>query len=415
MNERIRKLMEQRAQAVTAMRAMLDKADAEKRDLTGEEENTYTQHDKDVDRFTKEIQREQRLMQMESEQRESANGERNPARSRQPGANQQPEQRDATDTDEYRRAMLRYMITGAAGGELRMDPRGEETRSILGVSLTGSDATGAVLAPANLERSLLADLADINVVRRLADVRSSNSDVEIPYVSQHTTAYMVEEGADFTASTPKFEKLTMGAHKAGALSYVTTEAMQDMFVDMEAFIRSDFSRAFAKLEEQQFISGTGTKQPSGILTGGTQALTTASATALTSDELLELIYAVPEEYRRNGTFITSNSAIKAIRKLKTNDGQYLWQPGMKDGQPDMLMGYRLHTSDAMPNMAAGAKAVIFGDLKQYRILDRRGLYFQRLNEIAATSGQVGFLAFRRYDARVMKPQALQYITMKTSG
>lgn len=415
MNERMRNLMDRRAAAVKAMRDLLDKADAEKRDLTGEEENTYTQHDHDVDKLTAEIQREQRMIDLEAEQRQSANGDRNPQQRRQPGTGIQTEQRDATDTAEYRQAMLRYMVTGSIGSELRTDVRSGEIRSILGVSLTGTSATGAVMAPAQLERSLLADLADINAVRGAADVRSSDSDVDIPYVDTHATAYMVDEGADFTSTTPKFGKKTMKAYKAGALTYVTVEAMQDMLLDMEAFIRDDFSRAFAKLEEGQFISGTGTKQPSGILTGGTSALTAASSTALTTDELLDLVYAVPAEYRRNGRFLMADGTIKAIRKLKDSDGRYLWQPALQGGQPDTLLGYRLMTSDSMPAMAASAKPVIFGDFKQYRILDRRGLYFQRLNEIAAPSGQVGFLAYRRYDGQVMHANALKYITMKASA
>lgn len=411
MNERIRQMMEQRARSVAAMRALLDAADAEKRSLTAEEQNTYNQHDADVDRLTADIQREERLHALETEQRESANGGRNPQQRRQPGATGASEQRDATDTAEYRSAMLRYMITGRVGNELRTDMLRGEARSILGVSLTGDGATGAVLAPTVLERSLLADLANHNVVRSMADVRSSESDVDIPYASQHVTAYMVDEGADIPASTPKFSKLNMSAFKAAALSYVSVEAMQDVFVDMEAFIRDDFSRAFASLEEQQFISGTGVKQPSGILTGGTSALTAASATELTADELLDLIYAVPAEYRRKGAFLMADATIGQIRKLKTENGQYLWQPGLKEGEPDKLLGYRLETSDCMPAAKTGNKAVIFGDFKQYRILDRKGLYFQRLNEIAATSGQVGFLAYRRYDAKVMHSNALQYITM----
>ena len=246
-------------------------------------------------------------------------------------------------------------------------------------------------------------------------MRSSNSDVEIPYTTQHTVAYMIDEGADFTARAPKFAKMAMSAYKAGALSYVTVEAMQDMFVNMEQFIRDDYSRAFASLEEQQFISGTGSKQPTGILTGGTSALTAASSAAITADEVMDLIYAVPAEYRRKGAFLMADQTVKLLRKLKSNDNQYIWQPGLKEGQPDTLLGYKVHTSDQMPLAAAGNKAMIFGDFKQYRILDRRGLYFQRLNEIAATSGQVGFLAYRRYDAKVMKPKALQYITMKAQG
>ena len=412
MNERIRQMMEQRARSVAAMRALLDAAQAENRSLTAEEENTYNQHDADVDRLTNDINREQRLYELEAEQRESANGARNPQQRHQPGGG--TEQRETTDSAEYRHAMLRYMITGQVGNELRMDSFSGEQRSILGVSLTGSGATGAVLAPAHMDRSLLTDLANINVVRRLADVRSASSDVDIPYTSQHAVAYMMDEGADFTASTPKFNKVTMGAFKAGALSYVTVEAMQDMFIDMEAFIRDDFARAFAVLEEQQFISGTGAKQPTGILTGGTSALTAAGAAAITADEIMDLVYAVPAQYRKKGTFLMADPTVKLLRKLKSNDNQYIWQPGLKEGQPDTLLGYKLETSDSMPVAAAGAKPVIFGDFKQYRILDRKGLYFQRLNEIAATSGQVGFLAYRRYDAKVLQPKALQYITMKSA-
>lgn len=414
MNERIKKLMEERARAIAAQRALLDAADAEKRELTAEEENTYTQYDKDVDRLDAEIKREERLAQREAELRESANGERNPARDRQPGERREAEHRDMTDSQEYRQAMLNYLVTGANNG-LRVDASGnDEMRSILGISITGTGATGGVLAPSHLERSLLEDIKAENVVRSLADVRSSTSDVEIPYASGHTQAYMIDEGANFTASTPTFAKIGFSAYKAGALTYVTHEAMQDMFIDLEAWLRSDFAEAFATLEEGQFISGTGTKQPTGILTSGTEALKAAATTAITADEIIDLVYALNQKYRKKGAFLMNDKTIKLIRKLKSNDNQYIWQPGLQQGQPDRLLGYPLHTSSAMPEATAGNKAVIFGDFKQYRILDRRGLYFQRLIEIAATSGQVGFLAYRRYDGKLLHADALKFITMKAS-
>lgn len=414
MNEKLKKLLEQRAAAITAQRALLDKADEEKRDLTSEEEGTYQKYDSELDALDKKISRERSLIAREEEMRASENGDRNPQRDHQPGANGAEHRGNPTDSAEYRQAMLRYMIGGQMSDVLKTDPRGSEARTILGVSLTGTGATGGVLAPTELEKNLLAELADQNVVRGLADVRSSSSDVEIPYTASHTIAYMVDEGADFTASTPSFDKKTFGAHKAGALSYVTFEALADMFINTEAFIREDFGRAFAKLEEQQFIAGTGTKQPSGILTGGTSAFTSAGATAITADELIDLVYAVPAGYRKNGTFLMNDSTIKLIRKLKSSDQQYIWQPGLQAGQPDRLLGYAIATSDSMPAVAAGAKAVAFGDFKQYRILDRVGLYFQRLNEIAATSGQVGFLAYRRYDAKLLHADAIKFITQKAS-
>jgi HK97 family phage major capsid protein len=110
----------------------------------------------------------------------------------------------------------------------------------------------------------------------------------------------------------------------------------------------------------------------------------------------------------------ADSTILKLRKLKGNDGQYLWQPGLVAGQPDILLSHPLYTSDTMPAAEAGKKAVLFGDFKRYRILDRKGLYFQRLNEIAALNGQVGFLAYRRYDGALLNTDAIKTLTMKSA-
>lgn len=410
MNERIRKLMEKRANALTNARALLDKASGEERELTAEEKGQYEGYDHEIDQLTEDIQREERLAQRETEARESANGGVNPNRERQPGG---AENRtvDVTDRTEYRQSVLRYLIAGQNDGVASFDRAGGETRTILGVSLSGSSATGGILAPTALERTLLDFSDNYNVMRSLASVRSSNSDVDIPYSSAGTTAYHIAEGADFTASTPAFAKLTMKAYKAGALSVVTNEAMQDMFIDMESWIRDDFGTAFAALEETDFVNGTGSSQPRGVLLDATAAITAASATAVTADELFDLQHALKRKFRNNASWLMKDSTIKLIRKLKDANGQYLWQPGLMAGKPDMLLGNPIHTTDEMPAATAGNKAIAFGDFKWYRVLDRRGLYIQRLNELYATSGQVGFLAYRRYDARLLDANAVQLITM----
>jgi len=412
MNERIRTLMEKRAKALFDARALLNLADAEKRDLTSEEEQQYTGFDQEYDRLSGEIAREERVSAREAELRGSANGRENPQQLRPIGSNVE-ERSEATETREYRQSLMRYMAFGQNDGALRVDRRAEnsELRSILGTSITGVGASGGILAPAAMERTLLDEIQKQNVVRALADVRASNSDVEMPYATAHTTAYLIAEGADFTASTPAFAKKTMKAFKVGALSYVTNEAMQDMFIDIEAWIRDDFGRAFAELEETHFLTGAGTTQPRGILTDATLGKTAASATAFTADELLDLVYSLNQKYRKVGSFLMNDSSLVKLRKLKSGDGQYIWQPSLLDGQPDRLLGHALYTSDTMPEMTTGNKAVLFGDFKKFRVLDRRGLYFQRLNEIAATSGQVGFLAYRRYDSMLIDTAAIKYIQM----
>lgn len=415
MNEKIRTWMEQRAAALAKARAILDAAEAENRDLTADEQQKYDGYNAEYDSLTAKINREQALAEREAEVARSANGEQNPARSQQPG--RAGESRgDATDSAEYRRSLLRYMAYGVVDAGLRTDARGgTELRDILGVSLGGEGATGGVLAPATMERALLDEVKKQNAMRQLADVRSSGSDVEIPYVTTHTQAYLVAEGANFVASTPAFDKKTLKAYKVGALSYITHEALQDMFLDMEAWIREDFGTAFADLEEDHFINGTGTNMPAGVLKDAMKGIDAASANAITADELLDLLYSVNQKYRTRGVWLMHDSTVLKLRKLKDNNGQYLWQPSIQDGQPDRLLSRPLYTSDAMPEIGAGKKVILFGDFKRYRILDRRGLYFQRLNEIAAASGQVGFLAYRRYDGALLNTDAVKYLVMKSGG
>ena len=414
MTEKIRTWMEQRATALTQARAILDGAYAENRDLNADEQQRYDGFNAEYDALTAKINREQALADREADASRSANGDQNPNRGQQPGRTGET-RADATDAAEYRRSLLRYMAYGVQDAGLRTDANGgAELRDVLGVSLGGAGATGGVLAPAVMERALLDEIKKQNVIRQLADVRSSGSDVEIPYATAHTKAYLVAEGADFTASTPAFDKKTMKAYKVGALAYITHEAMQDMFLDMEAWIREDFGTAFADLEEEHFLTGTGATMPSGLIPNATLGVTAAAAAALTADELLDLMYAVNQKYRSRSAWLMNDSTVLKLRKLKGSDGQYLWQPSIQDGQPDRLLSRPLYTSDTMPEAAAGNAAVLFGDFKRYRILDRKGLYFQRLNEIAATSGQVGFLAYRRYDAALLNSDAVKKLVMKAT-
>ena len=287
MNEKIRAWMEQRATALTQARAILDGAYAENRDLNADEQQRYDGFNTEYDSLTAKINREQALADREGDAARSANGGANPNHGQQPGRTGDGQRAEATDSAEYRRSLLRYMAYGVQDAGLRTDARGgAELRDVLGVSLDGAGATGGVLAPAAMERALLDEIKKQNVIRQLADVRASGSDVEIPFATAHTKAYLVAEGAPFTASTPAFDKKTMKAYKVGALSYITHEAMQDMFLDMESWIREDFGTAFADLEEAHFLTGAGTTMPSGVLTGADNGVTAAAATALTADELL---------------------------------------------------------------------------------------------------------------------------------
>ena len=186
---------------------------------------------------------------------------------------------------------------------------------------------------------------------------------------------------------------------------------------LESYIAGEFARAFGIAEEEAFCVGTGTGQPTGIFTanGGTVGVTAASATAITADELINLIYSLKSPYRRNAKFLMNDATVSMIRKLKDKNDAYLWQPSLQAGEPDKLLGYDLYTSPYVPVAASGALTVAFGDFKNYWIADRSGRTVQRLNELYSTNGQVGFVATERVDGKVILPEGIQLLKMKTSN
>ena len=129
---------------------------------------------------------------------------------------------------------------------------------------------------------------------------------------------------------------------------------------------------------------------------------------------MDLYYSLKSPYRRNAVWTLNDSTVKAIRKLKDGNGQYLWQPGITAGAPDMILGCPVRTSSYMPAIAAGAKTIAFGDFSYYWIADRQGRSFKRLNELYAATGQVGFLASQRVDGKLVLPEAVKVLIQKAS-
>jgi HK97 family phage major capsid protein len=170
-------------------------------------------------------------------------------------------------------------------------------------------------------------------------------------------------------------------------------------------------------EEEAFFIGNGVGKPTGIFaeTGGAElGVTTASATALTADELIDLYYSLKSPYRRNAVFVMNDATVKAIRKLKDNNGQYLWQPSLSAGTPDTILNRPVYTSAYVPNIAASAKSIAVGDFSYYWVADRQGRSFKRLGELFAATGQVGFLATQRVDGRLVLPEAIKVLQHKAS-
>ena len=141
-------------------------------------------------------------------------------------------------------------------------------------------------------------------------------------------------------------------------------------------------------------------------------MTAASATAITAEEVISLFYSLEAPYRENAIWVFNDATMAAIRKLKGNDGQFLWQKALHEGDHETLLGKPVFTSPFMPEIAAGAKPILFGDFNFYWIGDRQGVTFKRLNERYADTGQVGFLATKRVDGKLILPEAIKVLQMK---
>ena len=129
---------------------------------------------------------------------------------------------------------------------------------------------------------------------------------------------------------------------------------------------------------------------------------------------MDLFYSLKSPYRKNAIFTMNDATVKAIRKLKDGNGQYIWQPSLTAGTPDTILNRPVKTSAYIPTLAAGAKSIAFGDFKYYWVADRQGRSFQRLNELYAANGQVGFKATQRVDGKLILPEAIKVMQMKTS-
>ena len=279
----------------------------------------------------------------------------------------------------------------------------------------GTDSEGGYLVPDEYESTLIEKLHDENIIRQYATViKSSNGDKKIPVVAGYGEATWTDEEAAYTESDDSFGVITLGAHKLTSIIKVSEELLNDSAFDLEQYISKEFVRRMAAAEENAFINGTGTGRPTGILQTAETGKTTAAAAAITADEVIDLYHSLRSPYRKNAVFIANDSTVKSVRQLKDSNGMYLWQPGLKEGQPDTLIGNRIISSAYMPEIGAGKKPILFGDISYYWIADRQGRTFQRLNELYAATGQVGFRTFQRVDGKLTLAETVKTLTCKAS-
>lgn len=302
-------------------------------------------------------------------------------------------------SDAYKAAMLTALRTNF--------------RTVNNVLMEGTDASGGYLVPAEYDTRLIEALDHENVIRSLATVIQTSGERKINIAASKPAASWVEENGELVFGDAAFDQVILDAYKLSVAVKVSEELLADNAYDLESFLINAFGRAIANAEEEAFLTGDGNSKPTGLLhaTKGGQIGVTTTGNVITADEVIDLVYSLKRPYRANAAFITSDSTLAAVRKLK-NDNGYLWQPALTAGEPDRLLGYPVYTSQFMPTVGAGQPVMAFGDLSYYNIGDRGARSFAALHELYAGVGQVAFVAKERVDGKLVLPEAVQILKMK---
>jgi len=394
---KILELREKRTKAWETAKVFLDSRRGSNGLISAEDTATYEKMEAEVLNLGKEIDRLERQQALDLELSKPINS---PITTKPTATG---ETKTGRASNEYRNAFWRAM-------------RNKNSFDVQNALQIGTDSEGGYLAPDEFERTLIQALEEENIFRQLAKVvTTSSGDKKIPVVASKGTASWVDEEGAIPESDDSFGQVSIGAYKLATMIKVSEELLNDSVFNLESYIAKEFARRIGAKEEEAFFIGNGTGKPTGIFNaigGATLGITAASSTAITIDEVMDLFYSLKSPYRKNATFVMNDATVKAIRKLKDGNGQYIWQPSITAGTPDTILNRPVKTSAYVPIIGSGAKSIAFGDFSYYWVADRQGRAFKRLNELYAATGQVGFMATQRVDGKLILSEAIKVLQQK---
>ena len=386
----ILELREKRNTAWNAAKTFLDSHRTEKGTLTAEDDATYSRMEQEIADLGKEITRLERQEALEAELNKPVN---KPLTSKPVTAAEKPA-KTGRASDAYKDAMLSAMRSNF--------------RNVSNVLQEGVDTDGGYLVPEEYDRRLIDVLDGENIMRSLATKITTAGQHKINIAATKPAAAWIEEGGQLSFGDATFDQILLDSHKLHVAIRVTEELLYDNAFGLENYIITQFGKALANAEEDAFLNGDGVGKPLGLFaaSGGGQIAETLTA-AIKADDIINLVYALKRPYRKNASFIMNDKNIAVIRKLKDNNGAYIWQPSAQAGEPDRLFGYPVHTSAYAPE-----NAIAFGDYKYYNIGDRGARSFKQLTELFAGNGMIGYVAKERVDGKLILPEAVQILKLK---
>ena len=394
----INEMRAERARIFEQAKALNERATQEDRDLTGEEREAWDQMNADIDRLAKEIndkERDERIAAVRT--------------SLDPDAERSVQRTPEKDFERKFRAFLSGEVRSYEFTFNSQDLN--ESRELL-----AGTGTGANLVPITFVRSLREHLIENSAIRQTnATVLTTTSgeELRIPKTTAHPGGQITAEGDTITSNDPTFNQATLGAYKYTNLTSVSREFIEDEIVNVLEYLARHNGIALANLSGGHFVNGDGSGNPEGVVEAATSGVELSSTDTITGDDLIDLQHSVVSGYRRNAYWLMNDATAAVVRKFKdgTDSNQYLWQPGLQAGQPDMLLGRPVVTDPSVPDVEAAEKPIVFGDFSGYYIRDVGSVRFERSDDFAFGSDMVTFRAIIRTDGTLVDENAVKAIEM----
>jgi len=389
MKEYIDRQVEIRNRAWNEAKSILDKAAAEKRDLSAEEEQTYGRISKELEDRAATIAKlrddESRELRMDAATREIADQVRPMSA--------------APVADDI--AHIRSLVMNEKRSH------NFERRDIL-KSSTGSPVPTSFYDQVIMKARLIAPVLQTSTVLNT----TGGENLQIPSLSTYSVGTVTGEGSAIGESDPVFNSfITLGAYKYSFLVQLSNELLEDSGVDILGFMADQVGNALGYAVGSALTVGTGTDMPKGIVAASSVGGTAGTATAFTADNLIDLLYSLDGAARNlpGVGWMMNGKSVGAVRKLKDTAGNYVFQPSLAMDSPDMLLGKPIYENPSMVDVATTTKSVIVGHLPSYYVRTVGGLRLDRSDDFAFSSNLVTFRATFRVDGNLPQTSHIKHL------
>jgi HK97 family phage major capsid protein len=320
----------------------------------------------------------------------------------------------------HQKAFAAYLRSGDDDGLRGLELEGKA----LGTTIAADG--GYLVDPQTAEtiQNTLSSTASIRSIASVVNVDATSYDVLVDH-SEMGAGWATESSAVTETDTPRIERISIPLHELSALPKASQRLLDDSAFDIEGWLAGRIADKFARAEAAAFIEGDGIDKPTGMLTYGTVEndswtwgnlgyVPSETAGGITrADPIIDLVYALGAEYRANATFVMNSKTAGHIRKLKDNDGRFVWVDGLAMGEPARLLGYRVLIAEDMPDIADNAMAVAFGDFRAgYTVAERPDL--RVLRDPFSAKPHVLFYATKRVGGAVSDFAAIKLLKFAVS-